>query len=179
LLAVVLLSNHLVEPLQEIGLDAGQVAVSCIRNCKIGARQSANQPRLPQTSLFAHQSAGLLPRPCSRPPYARGQGQTASLPPYEPSKIAATSLPPRLVVVYVRKCAAPQCSTRWPPSQRAYGRIGHEVLLSEWRLPIPHLQTGRRWPQPPGEPQSIKARALEPQAAPGLAVFYRVSGFVL
>src|ERR1700747_263415 len=35
------------------------------------------------------------------------------------------------------------------PSQRAYGRIGHEVLLSEWRLPIPHLQTGRRWPQPP------------------------------
>ena len=30
------------------------------------------------------------------------------------------------------------------PSQRAYGRIAHEVLLSGWRVPIPHLQTGRR-----------------------------------
>jgi hypothetical protein len=46
------------------------------------------------------------------------------------------------------------------PSQRAYGRIGHEVLLSEWRLPIPHLQTGRRWPQPPGEPQSTKGACI-------------------
>src|SRR6516225_7037640 len=32
------------------------------------------------------------------------------------------------------------------PAQRAYGRIGHEVLLSEWRLAITHPQTGRRRP---------------------------------
>src|SRR5262252_5122831 len=65
------------------------------------------------------------------------------------------------------------------PAQRAYGRIGHEVLLSEWRLAIPHPQTGPAGLEAARILSPSKARALESKAAPGPGAFYRVSGFVL